>query len=173
MSKFCQECGARLDGDSTFCPSCGKSTSASLATPKLPPLGTIPDPVWAGVLQVFFTITTLIATTVSGVSGVVSSFSSSLFGSSSTGVWPFLLMLLSLLMLSAQAALASGLLSQRRWARPLYMWALGPTVIITILVVLQGDVLKGSAGFGAGCVWLALTAAQAYLVVRSEAAFTN
>jgi hypothetical protein len=173
MSKFCQECGARLDSDSTFCPNCGKSINAFAATPKLPPLSTIPDPVWAGALQVFFTITTLMAITVSGVSGVVSSFSSSLFGSSSAGVWPFLLMLLSLLMVSAQVALVSGLLGQRRWARPLYMWALGPSVIITILVVLQGEVLRGSAGFGAGCVWLALTAAQAYLVVRSEAAFTN
>lgn len=172
-AKFCSECGSSLDTDAAFCSNCGKAPGTAMAlVGQMPAFASIPAAAWAGTMEVFFAMTTVIIVATSGLSGAVNSVARSFLGQGSGGSLLFLA-ILSLAQLSIQIALISGLLAQRGWARPMYLWTIGPVVFVTLVIVAQGNAIMGTPGFVAGVLWVAMTALQAALVYRNEKDFTN
>jgi hypothetical protein len=166
IGKFCSSCGVPLDSDAAFCLECGQPQLQAVRSGVMPEFSMIPQAIWAGILQVFFALGSLAV--------LVLGFSQG--GNSLTQSQPFrglLMLLLLFAQFSVQITLVSGLLAQRHWARPLYIWTLGPLVLSTLILVAQGEVLTGTSGFVVGVAWVGLTVLQAAMVMRNGPELTE
>jgi hypothetical protein len=152
----------------------------------------VPPPIWAGVIQVFFGFLTLGALLVSLVGGGASVLGGGLAGSFGRGaevervaVWFLASAFFSLAELSVQFPVAVGLFGLRRWAYGVYLWSIGPIILISIILLLTrpalsagGEQAKMPLGFSmvvtvGFLALLALLIAQIVLVLRSKEHLVN
>ena len=98
-------------------------------------------------------------------------------------VWVMLSALYYLIQLSFQAPLTCGFFQQKRWAYGLYLWSVGPLILLSLMlriVAPSGEMLGNMSPLPlislstVGCIFiLGLNVLQLFLVLRSKDYLVN
>jgi hypothetical protein len=104
----------------------------------------VPKPVWAGVIEVFWTfigVGTFLTGGIGAIAGTAAGLGrgpAGLFGAQraaeNVAVWLLFALLLFLIQLSFNLPLIYGFLTQRSWAYGLYLWSIGPLVLSGLIL---------------------------------------
>ncbi|MFQ5694675.1 MAG: hypothetical protein ACE5HB_01660 [Terriglobia bacterium] len=151
----------------------------------------VAPPIWAGVIEVFWTFLNLGAAAVYLVGGYVAVAGAGVAGIAGGGadvervaVWLLAGGFLALGVLSIQLPLAVGFFALKRWTYGLYLWTIGPIVLLPlVLQFTQPELLsKGSEKIPLGVSMLmtaayvagiALLISQFILVLKSKEHLVN
>ncbi len=159
MANYCSNCAEALEFDARFCPACSSPVGVTAAlTSEIrsgvqtrvqsivhSPTLRVPRPIWAGVIEVFWTFIGIGLLLTSGI-GAIAGTAGALAGRGPLGiigapraaenlaVWLLFALLLFLIRLSFDLPLIYGFLTQRRWAYGLYLWSVGPLVLFGIVL---------------------------------------
>lgn len=208
MPKFCPECAAALDADAKFCPSCrarvgvaaalgseirGEMKARFRAVADAPGMQ-VPPPIWAGVIEVFGCLVTLIQFVATGAAFGTIVVAAGVAGLAGKGaeverivVWVGLYLVFYLALLSFQLPLVYGFFALKRWAYGLYLWSIGPFVLGSLVLsfakpeaVEAAQKTAGELPLGVSFVlWtavimaVALLGTQIFLVLRSKEHLVN
>ena len=153
MANYCSNCATALEFDSRFCPSCSTpvSVSSALAVEIRDNVQSsvrsivhssslkIPKPIWAGVIEVFWTfigVGSLLFGGIGAVAGAASGLGrgpAGIFGApramENLVVWLLFAVVYYVVQLSFNLPLIYGFFAQKRWAYGLYLWTIGPIVL--------------------------------------------
>lgn len=158
MPNFCSNCATSLELDARFCPSCSSPVGVTQAlTSELragvqsrmhsivhSPTLKVPKPVWAGVIEVFWTFIGVGTFLTGGIGAIAGSAAGlgrgpgGLFGAQraaeNVAVWLLFALLLFLIQLSFNLPLIYGFLTQRSWSYGLYLWSIGPLILAGLIL---------------------------------------
>lgn len=158
MPNYCSNCATSLEFDARFCPSCSSPVGVTQAlTSELragvqsrmhsivhSPTLKVPKPVWAGVIEVFWTFIGVGTFLTGGIGAIAGSAAGlgrgpgGLFGAQraaeNVAVWLLFALLLFLIQLSFNLPLIYGFLTQRSWSYGLYLWSIGPLILAGLIL---------------------------------------
>lgn len=158
MANYCSNCATALEFDARFCPSCSSPVGVTQAlTSELragvqssvqsivhSPTLRVPKPIWAGVIEVFWTfigVITLLTGGIGALAGAAAGAGRSPLGvfgaqraAENAAVWLIFALLLFLINLSFNLPLIYGFLTQRSWSYGLYLWTIGPLILAGLIL---------------------------------------
>ena len=158
MPNYCSNCATALEFDARFCPSCSSPVGVTQAlTSELragvqsgvrsivhSPSLKVPKPVWAGVIEVFWTFIGVLTFLTGGIGAIAGTAAGvgrgpgGLFGAQraaeNVAVWLLFALLLFLVQISFNLPLIYGFLTQRTWSYGLYLWSIGPLILAGLIL---------------------------------------
>ena len=154
MANYCSNCATALEFDARFCPSCSSPVGATQALTSELRAGVqssvrsivhsltlrVPKPIWAGVIEVFWTfigVGTFLTGGITALAGIGRS-PLGLLGTQraaeNAAVWLIFALLLFVANLSFNLPLIYGFLTQRSWSYGLYLWTIGPLLLAGVIL---------------------------------------
>ena len=156
MPNYCSNCATALEFDARFCPSCSSPVGVTAAlTSEIrsgvqssvhsivhSPSLRVPNPIWAGVIEVFWTFIGVITLLTGGIGALAGAGAGrsplGVFGAQraaeNAAVWLIFALLLFLINLSFNLPLIYGFLTQRSWSYGLYLWTIGPLILAGLIL---------------------------------------
>lgn len=203
MANFCSNCAAQLAPDARFCSACNQPVSSGGTFPSAMGTGVqavrsalqspsmkVEPAIWAGVIEMFWLILTLggalIFSVISGAGMLMTGAPNPLGRGTEAERLVFWLVLSSLYyvaQLAFQVPLVYGFFAKKHWAYGLFLWSVGPIVVLGFILRLAAPGVTDSEAsaplsFTLLSVFsiilnLALLGLQTYLVVKSKDQLVN
>ncbi len=150
----------------------------------------VPPPIWAGVVGVFWILLNMSLAFMHFLMGYMGGFSAGAAGflgqqaqAERFALWVMLSALYYLIQLSFQAPLTCGFFQQKRWAYGLYLWSVGPLILLSLMLRIvapagkmlgnMSPLLLISLSTVGWFLILGLTVLQLFLVLRSKDYLVN